>query len=309
MKFFKSKAEKQREKSNKRKLECIKILENLSDDAYNKRIPGIRDKIDLTKSKIDNIEFVLSNEQLDLIEERIEKIKSHMSKSYSVYISQQCIKIDDVLSGKRAAITEEEKTIESNDEKMAGMQSDIDTIFDELKEKNDQVLKIETRKEQIESEQKELINNDNKIEWKKRYYELDRLNKELNTLNVNKNSLDHRLKVAYSAFDQFVKQNAAILEAEQIKKAGEYAQIIEQQLHLIEPEIALKSAETFKDVQTKLDNNSGELDKIVEQNFGSTSNSLGDDEAETAYQKARERQYINSDNQTPLEKDKSAKRN
>ncbi len=305
MLFFKNKAEKEKKINNSRKIECIKNLEIISEEAYSKRIPGVRYEIDSVKRKIDNPALLLNKDQLDVIETCLDSIKAHMNSNYSKYILEKFKKIDETLRVSKISTTEDEKVRESNADIISEIEAEINDINNKIKEKNDEISNLNSKIKQIQKEQNESFEDESK--WKNLYYDLEDCKNQKELKNRELNLLKNQLKIKNTSFLTFIKQNENIVQASQIKETEQFASKINQQKDLIDTDMILDSAKNVKSVEDNVDKANSELNKITEEYFNSSIDST-DNEVDEAYNKAREEFYLNRNSKVSLNEDESSQR-
>ena len=288
---FKSKAQKEAERNKQRKIAIVRDLQSISDDASQKRIIKAKVQIEITKDKIDNPNLNLTSIQLDSIEECIRSIKNHMDKAYDELIVGKCKKIDDVLRGKVVATTPEEKAVEDNEDDIIEIESRINGYYDKIDDVIDGIRDLSYEIDQNRDSQSKCL--ENKAEWKKYFYEIKKLQPKLERKNSELKNLEQQLQIESQTLDMFIKQNQNIATAETIRRASLLTEKIDKQKDIVDTEIVEMYAKHAHEAYENTQKTGNELDKITNKYFQGSGDGLGDDEAEIAWQRAKELDAMN----------------
>lgn len=295
--LFKSKQQREVEKNLKRKAVIVNKIEVLLEDIYQNRIIDAKVKLDSIKNKLEDQRVLLGKEQLNNIEECLKSIETHMDKSYSDYIIGRCDKIFEIIRGKSVANTREEKAFESNSETIADLEAKIANYESQKKKKADQIFELEQKIDGLKVRQQEAQDIDDKVTWKKYFYEIKNYEPKVQHLRKELEKIDNLSKIAQHSLNAYHQQNINIESSNAIKESSDLATQLEQQSDIVDVDVAEERVRYANEQATNVNAVADKLNDLIGSNYGTNSDGLGDDEAEIAWQRACEQAKLDELNQ------------
>lgn len=306
--LFKSKQQREMEKNLKRKALIVKKIDALMDDIYQNRIIDAKVKLDAVKNKLEDDRVILSKEQLNNIEDCLKSIESHMEKSYSDYIVGRCDKIAEIIRGKATANTREEKAYESNSETIADLEAKLANYESQKSKKIDQISELETKIENLKARQREAQEVEDKVTWKKYFYEIKKYEPKLQHLRKELDQLVSLSKIKQHSLDTYQQQNINIESSTAIKESSDLAAQLEQQSDIVDVDVAEARVKYANEQAANVNAVADKLNDLISSNYGTNTDGLGDDEAEIAWQRAREQAKLDELNQNNIKSKDTPKR-